>query len=56
MGWLKVLLRVASLALPASYRGRWLEETLAVLYDVHGWRRWRYAVDTALKAPLLARE
>ena len=28
----------------------------AVLYDVHGWRRWRYAVDTALKAPLLARE
>jgi hypothetical protein len=23
---------------------------------VHGWRRWRYTVDTALKAPLLARE
>jgi hypothetical protein len=56
MEWLKLLLRVAGLALPAPYRRRWLEETLAVLYDVHGWRRWRYAVDTALKAPLLARE
>lgn len=56
MEWLKLLLRVAGLALPAPYRRRWFEETLAVLYDVHGSRRWRYAVDTALKAPLLARE
>jgi hypothetical protein len=56
VNWLIFMLRVASLALPASYRRRWLEETSAVLYDVHGWRRWRYAVDTALKAPLLARE
>jgi hypothetical protein len=56
MEWLKFLLRVASYALPAPYRRRWLEETLAVLYDVYGWRRWWYAVDTALKAPLLARE
>ncbi|GAA0913970.1 hypothetical protein [Virgisporangium aurantiacum] len=56
MEWLKLLLRVAGLALPAPYRQRWLEETLAVLHDVHGWRRWWYAVDTALKAPLLARE
>lgn len=56
MNWLILLLQVGSFALPRPYRARWLEEALAVLYEVHGWRRWWYGVDTALKAPLLARE
>jgi hypothetical protein len=51
---LELLLRVASRALPAVHRARWREEALAVLLDTSGPRRWRYAVDTVVKAPVLA--
>ncbi|MFF0373995.1 hypothetical protein [Actinoplanes missouriensis] len=56
MAVLRFLLAVAALTLPASRRARWREETLAVLAEVHGVRRWWFALDTAVKAPLLARQ
>ncbi|MEV0329586.1 hypothetical protein AB0H63_24530 [Micromonospora echinospora] len=52
--FLAALLTVASAALPAPHRARWREEALAVLLAVRGGRRWRYAVDTVVKVPLLA--
>lgn len=51
---LEILLRVASRALPAVHRARWQEEALAVLLETRGRRRWRYAWDTVVKAPVLA--
>ncbi|MFB9543700.1 hypothetical protein [Micromonospora sagamiensis] len=51
---LAALLVVASVGLPARHRARWREEALAVLLAVRGGRRWRYAVDTVAKVPLLA--
>jgi hypothetical protein len=54
MRTLSTLLRIASVALPREHRQRWREEALAVLLAVRGVRRWRYGLDTALKAPLLA--
>jgi hypothetical protein len=51
---LRVLMRIASLTLPKAHRARWREEALAVLLDVHGARRRRYALDSIIKAPLLA--
>lgn len=57
MSLVGLLLRVASLVLPGPYRARWYEEALALLAEVPaGGRRWRYAFDTALKVPLMARE
>lgn len=56
MRLIALVLRIASLVLPSPYRVRWREEALAVLAEVHGWRRWRYALDTAVKVPLVARE
>jgi hypothetical protein len=51
-----LLLRLASVILPPAHRDRWREEAAAVLMDVSGRRRFRYAVDTVLKVPLLAVE
>jgi hypothetical protein len=45
---------VSSTVLPPPHRQRWREESLAVLLAVRGARRWRYALDTIVKAPLLA--
>jgi hypothetical protein len=53
MRMLSILLRIASATLPREHRQRWREEALAVLLAVSGLRRWRYAFDTVLKAPLL---
>lgn len=56
MAVLRIVLAVAALTLPASRRDRWREETLAVLAEVQGVRRWWFALDTAVKAPMLARQ
>lgn len=48
------LLTIGSALLPAEGRARWREESLALLLEVHGARRWRYAADLLLKLPLLA--
>ena len=53
---LRFVLTVAALILPAAHRARWREESLAVLADVHGTRRWWFALDTIIKAPMLARQ
>lgn len=53
MRMLSILLKIASATLPREHRQRWREEALAVLLAVRGLRRWRYAFDTVLKAPLL---
>ncbi|MEU4619310.1 hypothetical protein AB0G04_04915 [Actinoplanes sp. NPDC023801] len=54
MRLLRVVLTFAALALPAGHRARWREESLAVLTAVHGLRRWWFALDMMVKAPLLA--
>jgi hypothetical protein len=51
---LTALLAVASLMLPSAHRARWREEAGALLFEVHGRRRWWFALDTVLKAPVLA--
>lgn len=51
---LRGALAVAALLLPPAHQQRWQEEALAVLLDVPGRRRWRYAADTLLKLPWLA--
>ena len=48
------VLAVASLILPPAHRARWREEAAALLSEVYGARRWRYTLDTVLKAPVLA--
>lgn len=48
------VLAVASALLPPGDRARWREEALAVLLDVPTPLRYRYAVDTLVKLPLLA--
>jgi hypothetical protein len=50
----RFLFTVGGWLLPASRRARWREESLALLLDVRGWRRWRYAADLLLKVPVLA--
>lgn len=50
----RLLFTVGSWLLPASRRARWREESLALLLDVRGWRRWRYAADLLIKVPVLA--
>ncbi len=51
---LTALLAVASLVLHPAHRARWREEAAALLFEVHGARRWWFALDTVLKAPALA--
>jgi hypothetical protein len=51
---LRLLMWAASMMLPRTHRARWQEEALAVLLDVQGARRRRYALDSFIKAPLLA--
>lgn len=51
---LSLLLAGASVMLPAPHRARWREEALAVLLEARGLRRWHFALDTVLKAPILA--
>jgi hypothetical protein len=51
---LKAVLRLAAITLPPTRRARWQEESLAMLAGVHGARRWWFAADMAVKAPLLA--
>ena len=51
---LQFVLTLAAFALPSARRARWREESLAVLAEVHGWRRWWFAADTVVKVPLLA--
>ena len=53
---LPALLAVAALVLPPAHRARWREESLAVLAAVHGPRRWWFALDTIVKAPVLAHQ
>jgi hypothetical protein len=53
-GLLRAALRISSALLPRQHRERWREESLAVLLAVDGARRWRYALDTIIKAPVLA--
>ena len=54
MRFLRAVLALAAIMLPPAHRARWREESLAVLMAVRGIRRWRFAVDTVVKAPLLA--
>ncbi|MDG4770943.1 hypothetical protein [Solwaraspora sp. WMMD792] len=54
MRLLRALLALTAFVLPPTHRSRWREESLAVLIEVHGPRRWRYAADTIVKVPLLA--
>ncbi|MEU4559401.1 hypothetical protein AB0F72_13530 [Actinoplanes sp. NPDC023936] len=54
MRFLSAVLAVAALMLPAGRRARWREESLALLAEVHGVRRWWFALDTVVKAPVLA--
>jgi hypothetical protein len=50
----RFLFAVGSWLLPAGRGARWREESLALLLDVRGWRRWRYAADLLIKVPVLA--
>jgi len=50
----KFLFTVGSWLLPAGRRARWREESLALLLEVRGPRRWRYAADLLIKVPVLA--
>ncbi|MDR7275184.1 hypothetical protein [Catenuloplanes atrovinosus] len=49
------LIRAGARLLPPGHRDRWREETLGLLADVHGTRRWRYAADVLIKLPALRR-
>ncbi|MEH1130170.1 hypothetical protein [Micromonospora sp. CPCC 206061] len=51
---MRFLLEVGSWLLPRSRRARWREESLSLLLDVNGWRRWWYTVDLLVKVPMLA--
>jgi hypothetical protein len=50
----RFLFTVGSWLLPAGRRARWREESLALLLEVRGPRRWRYAADLLIKVPVLA--
>lgn len=49
------LIRAGARLLPPGHRDRWREETLGLLADVHGARRWWYAADVLVKLPALRR-
>ncbi|MDP9795091.1 fermentation-respiration switch protein FrsA (DUF1100 family) [Catenuloplanes nepalensis] len=49
------LIRAGARLLPPGHRDRWREETLGLLADVHGVRRWWYAADILVKLPALRR-
>lgn len=51
---MRFLLAIGSGLLPAHHRARWREESLALLLDVQGRRRWWYTADILLKLPVLA--
>ncbi|GAA4976383.1 hypothetical protein [Actinoplanes utahensis] len=54
MRFLTTVLAVASLILPPPHRARWREESAGLLIEVRGVRRWWFALDIVLKAPVLA--
>ncbi|GAB7051446.1 hypothetical protein [Catenuloplanes indicus] len=49
------LIRAGARLLPPAHRDRWREETLGLLHDVRGARRWWYAADVLIKLPALRR-
>ncbi|GAB7036429.1 MULTISPECIES: hypothetical protein [Catenuloplanes] len=49
------MIRAGARLLPPGHRDRWREETLGLLADVRGARRWWYAADVLVKLPALRR-